>query len=77
MFITRTNDTLPSVKLIYTSNTLVFHHHVEQYVKHGFELYLLRTQLSFFIEKRNLCDGSSLKWTVPYQSYRFKRTQTG
>ena len=47
MFITRTNDTLPSVKHIYTSNTLVLHHHVEQHVKHGFELYLLGTQLEF------------------------------
>ena len=47
MFITRTNDTLPSVKCIYTSNTLVLHHHVEQHVKHGFELYLLGTQLEF------------------------------
>ena len=47
MFITRTNDTLPSVKRIYTSHTLVLHHHVEQHVKHGSELYLLGTQLEF------------------------------
>ena len=45
MFITRTNDTLPSVKCIYTSNTLVLYHHVEQHVKHGSELYLLGTQI--------------------------------